>query len=217
LANRSFPKQGCYHLLSGLLATCDRTFVGSLPDGTPVSADLFLFPGHINLPSVETSWPKSIQPRHEHLATRPARRGSPSEHPARTLPRDTARFLQPRENRLATSQVPLRPQADSGRSAARIHYSHLVPLLATFQGCLFLSAGPTLQDAKKLLSNIQWLLDLSVTEISAPALAQSGWQPPSHESPFRSSLLYEALRDLDTYFLGRHLPLTWNALPLSRC
>jgi len=48
-ANRTFPEQGCFHLLSGLTATIDRTFIGSLPDGTPVSAEHYLFPGNINL------------------------------------------------------------------------------------------------------------------------------------------------------------------------
>jgi hypothetical protein len=67
-----------------------------------------------------------------------------------------------------------------------------------------------------ILSNIQWFLDLSVTEFSAPAQLPGGWGSTPPQSPFRSSLLHEALRNLTAYLLGRHLPQAWNATPSSR-
>ena len=214
-ANRSFPEQGCYHLLSGLTATRDRTFIGSLPDGTPVSADLFLFPGNVNLrfrrdflaqldPSQASTW----------------LRGQYTEDHRQSSQPDLCPEIQPsffsRENidllrREFICGHELTPDDLQQGSTILLWCRSLAP----FQGYLFPHSGPTLQDAKTLLSNIQMFLDLSVTEFSAPAVAPGSWQPP-HESPFHRSLLHEALRDLNTYFLGRHLPLDWNATPSSR-
>jgi hypothetical protein len=62
-----------------------------------------------------------------------------------------------------------------------------------------------------LLSNIQWFLELSVTDFSLqPTQCQT-----SDDPPFQCALLYEALKDLNTYFLGRHLPKDWNATAMS--
>jgi hypothetical protein len=65
-----FPEQGCHHLICGLTATIDPSFMGSLIDGTPVSPDRFLFPGLVNLrfrrdflaqidPNQATTWLRS--------------------------------------------------------------------------------------------------------------------------------------------------------------
>jgi hypothetical protein len=69
-ANCTFPEQGCYHLICGLTATLDPSFIGGLLDGTPVSPDRFLFPGLVNLrfrrdflaqldPNQATTWLRS--------------------------------------------------------------------------------------------------------------------------------------------------------------
>lgn len=62
--NRSFPEQGCYHLLSCLLPTDDpTTFIGNMQDaaGTPILADHFLFPGNIKV-AIPGASPPAIPP-----------------------------------------------------------------------------------------------------------------------------------------------------------
>jgi hypothetical protein len=214
--NRTFPEQGCYHLISGLTATTDSNFIGSLVDGTPVSPDRFLFPGLVNLrfrrdflaqidPNQAITWLRSQYTEDHRQSTQVDL--TPEIQPS-FFQRETIDMLR-REFLCGHELTP----ADLLHGSTILIWCRSLP---TFHGHLFPGSGPTLQDAKTLLSNIQWFFDLSVTEFSAPAHVPGGWGPTAPQSPFRSSLLHEALRDLTAYFLGRHLPQTWNATPSSR-
>ncbi len=215
-ANRTFPEQGCYHLICGLTATSDPSFIGSLIDGTPVSPDRFLFPGLVNLrfrrdflaqtdPNQAITWLRSQYTEDNRQSTQVDL--CPEIQPS-FFQRETIDLLR-REFICGHELTP----ADLLQGSTILIWCRSLP---TFHGHLFPGSGPTLQDAKTLLSNIQWFLDVAVTEFSAPAQAASSWGPAPLQSPFRSSLLHEALRDLTAYFLGRHLPQTWNATTSSR-
>jgi hypothetical protein len=188
-ANRTFPEQGCYHLICSLTATLDSSLIGGLIDGTPVSPDRFLFPGLVNLcfwrnflaqidPNQATTWLRSQHTKDHRQSTQ-----------VDLCPEIQPSFFQRETINLLCRDVlcghELTPTDLRQGSTILIWCQSL----ATFQGHLFPGSGPTFQDAKTLLSNIQWFFDLSVTEFSALAQVQGGWGSTAPQSPFCSSLL----------------------------
>jgi hypothetical protein len=210
-ANRNYPDQGCYHALSGLLATHDPTFLGMTPDGTPIAAEQYLFPGNINLTfrrdflaqmdaAQAGTWLRSqYLEDHQQSALRI------DIHP-RFFDKDMIDIL-----RKETHSGQALTTDDLHRGTSALVWYRSLPSSA---GPLFSSAGPTIEDAATLLANMQWFLELSVAEFGPPDVQD--WRRAPDETPFQRSLLHTALQDLTTYLASRHLQRAWDDTVATR-
>jgi hypothetical protein len=211
-ANRSQPEQGCYHYLSGLLATQDVTFIGSTPQGNPVIASQLLFPGNINLP-FRRDFLAQVDPaqagtwlRGQYYNDRASSR-SPELCPDIQVGFFNRESIDMLRREFLCGQE-LTPE-DLQRGSSILIWFRSLP---SCTGPLFPSTGPPLHDAQVLLSNIQWFLELSVADFSPQP---TPWNH-TDDSPFQRALVYQALKDLNSYFLSRHLQKDWNASASSR-
>jgi hypothetical protein len=212
--SRTLSDQATYHFLSALLATKDHTFLGTRPDGTPVPSERHLFPGNLNLPFRRDF----LAPLDGNQAGLWLRSQYNQDVTNGNCPQESHPEIQPsfflKENiDLLRHEFVCGAEftPDDLRSGSTI----LVWLrsLSTFPNKLFPSNGPTVDDAKTLLANIFWFLELAVADFTPPT-ANTAHDPEA--SGFHQSLLYEALKNLSFYLQGRHLQTEWNATPSSR-